>query len=176
MQQKQVKDRIDVVNGAEDDETFEYFLRPSIIGYLVPIVVPFLLGFVFWAGSSHILGTCEYRIASSQGRFSFNPVLVFFVISTINAIAVEAQRRMAVLALGAKSLYYKQGIIFKSVVRIRYCDIRNMRIDRNLLEELFGIGSIAVATAGTSGYEAVMKGFEAPERIMDYISHSGNRA
>lgn len=165
------------IAGMDDapEETYRYEIHPSILGFVIPMLAPFFVmtiiaGFFMFGPLKigEINGINGHAVIMTLVRWGF-------VFSFLNAGLLEIRRRCTVLKLGAKTLVYKTGIFFTSTDRIRYGDIRNMKVEATLVEKLFGIGSIAVATAGTAGYEAVMRSFVEPEKIMRFIAEAGNR-
>ncbi|MCL2934510.1 MAG: PH domain-containing protein [Trichodesmium sp. MAG_R03] len=49
--------------------------------------------------------------------------------------------------------------------------IRNIQIQQNMIERLFNIGTIKIASAGTGDIEITVSGIPAPNRIKAVIDH-----
>jgi len=96
------------------------------------------------------------------------------VIAVVIVIALHIALLWVALALGAayvRRLRYEiqedgvivhAGIITKSVKRVPFRTVTNLKVTRGPIERLFGLGSLHVETAGTSGQnataEAVLSG------------------
>lgn len=60
----------------------------------------------------------------------------------------------------------ESGIISKSTTAVRISDIRAVRMDRGLLQKMFNLASIIIATAATAGAEIIMIGIPEWERVV----------
>ena len=149
------------------EEHFDYILRPCVRGFLGSNTRAFLIFFfpVFvFLLAPDLFDMMEVHI--HVFRVIGASVTLFFFALLIN----ELRRRNTVLKLHIDYLVYKKGIIFKSIDRVYFQDIKNIRIVKGMTDSLLGLGTLAIATAGTSGYEVVISGFAHPEEIMRYIA------
>lgn len=64
----------------------------------------------------------------------------------------------------------EQGLLSKSIKDIFVTDIRTVDVEQSLLQRIFGIGDIKIATSGTDSYEDVVEGLPRPREIQDLIS------
>lgn len=100
------------------------------------------------------------------------------ILSILNIFIREAKRRSVFLFLGEEFLTYSVGILFRKSLLLQYDDIRVLAVEQTFIEKLFGFGTIMIATAGTAGYELVIRGFGNPCEIVDFLRikrHPGRR-
>ena len=151
----------------EREEEFDYILRPRLVSFLyamtMPAVAAFLPAVVCVAAPEffHMLGfnPSAGLLAAAAGVFA-----------VLNILAQELRRRSTVLMLHIDYLVYKKGIFFTSTLKIYLQDIKNIRVVRNITDKAFNMGSLAIATSGTGGYEITLRGFPCPDKIVKYLS------
>lgn len=68
-------------------------------------------------------------------------------------------------AITNKRVRVKHGIVGRKITEIRIRDIRSVVMQQSVIERIFKLGSIAISTSGTAGYEVVLKGISQPEKI-----------
>jgi len=56
-----------------------------------------------------------------------------------------------------------------SVPAVRYTDIRAITIDQNIIGRILDYGNIQIGTAGTDGFEMIIKGVRSPEILADVL-------
>lgn len=61
------------------------------------------------------------------------------------------------------------GIIAKETDEIRVHDIRLLAVDQGIIQRLFGLGNVEIATAGHGEVEIRMKGIRDPEEVKEAI-------
>jgi uncharacterized membrane protein YdbT with pleckstrin-like domain len=64
----------------------------------------------------------------------------------------------------------ERGVLSKEIKEIFIPDIRTIDVKQSLLQRIFRIGDIMIATAGTDGYEDVIYGLPDPKGIKALIS------
>ncbi len=64
----------------------------------------------------------------------------------------------------------EQGVLNKQFKDIFVTDIRTVDVKQSLLQRIFGIGDLLIATSGTDNYEDVARGLPKPRAIQDLIS------
>lgn len=148
-------------------EDFDYILRPSftasILSSFMPVMV-ILAPLVIMLVAPDIFEMIGINIPVWKvacGAFT----LAFFAL-----VIHEIKRRATRLKLHIDYLVYERGIFLTSVDKLYFQDIKNIKIIKTMGEKALGVGTIAIATAGTGGYEVVITGFSKPEAIMKYIS------
>jgi len=63
----------------------------------------------------------------------------------------------------------RYGIIAKETDEIRVQDIRLLAVDQGIMQRIFGLGNVEIATAGHSEVEVRMKGIRHPESVKEEI-------
>lgn len=61
------------------------------------------------------------------------------------------------------------------IIRVRYEDIRSVETDQTILERMFGIGRIEIATAATGDIEIEFLGIAAPSEVREMIQNERDR-
>lgn len=63
----------------------------------------------------------------------------------------------------------RKGIFSKNIIDVYHSDIRNVQLNQGLLQRIFNVGTIFIASAGTGSYEIEVSGLPEPERIKGII-------
>lgn len=152
-----------------EQEQFDYILHPSLAGYIVKMLVPVMM-FLVPLGVLYIIPK-EYTFLSITPSLPVGLIAAGAgVFCIVNAAVLEFRRRSTKLKLNIDYLVYKKGILFISIDKVYFQDIKNVKVFRTLSDRMLGIGGLGIATAGTGGYEVVITGFRSPEAIMRYIA------
>ena len=69
------------------------------------------------------------------------------------------------LVITDRRVTLRQGLLSKDTNDVLIADIRNVKVRQNLLQRIFGVGTVAVSTSGQSDMEIEVHGVPAPERI-----------
>lgn len=151
----------------DEEEEFDYILTPKFICFMIPAFMPAVLAFLPFV--LHIIAPEFYGFLglSPSGFFLF---MLGAVPGAFNFVFHEVKRRNVRLKLHIDYLVYERGIFFKSVDKVYFEDIKNIKVVTSLSDRFCGTGTLAIATAGTSGFEVVVGGFGNPVGIMRYIS------
>ena len=73
-------------------------------------------------------------------------------------------RKCKVFTITNRRIKSKAGIISRSINEVFIKDIRSVNLQQGIIERLFGLGTVNIGTAGTSGIEVSFKGIsQAPE-------------
>ncbi|MGD1713351.1 PH domain-containing protein [Hydrocoleum sp. CS-953] len=70
-----------------------------------------------------------------------------------------------------KRTILQQGLLSRYTNEVMHVHIRNIQIQQNMMERLFNIGTIKIASAGTGDIEISISGIPAPNRIKATIDH-----
>ncbi len=70
-----------------------------------------------------------------------------------------------------KRTILQQGLLSRYTNEVMHVHIRNIQIQQNMMERLFNIGTIKIASAGTGDIEISVSGIPAPNRIKATIDH-----
>jgi membrane protein YdbS with pleckstrin-like domain len=95
--------------------------------------------------------------------------LVMGVITLIFAILDQKTR---VYTVTSKMVMSKEGIISRTTSEINLSDIRNINMKQRVLERIFGLGTVAIGSAGTGELEVAFKGVRNPAQVRDRIRDS----
>jgi len=63
----------------------------------------------------------------------------------------------------------RKGILSKFTNDVYLTDIRNVQIYQSFWQRVFGVGSVAISSAGNEGIEIEVKGIPDPEKIKSII-------
>lgn len=74
-----------------------------------------------------------------------------------------------VLKVTEDKVVLEKGILSKDKKEAFVSDVRTVNVKKGVLQRMFGIGDIKIATAGTGGYEDVAYGMPEPEEIKEAI-------
>lgn len=85
-------------------------------------------------------------------------------------------RKAKLYMLTNKCVMSKAGIISRQIHEVGTKDIRNINVKQGILERLFGLGTVEIASAGTAGIEVEFKGIRDPMRIRDLIRQEKDEA
>jgi len=81
-----------------------------------------------------------------------------------------------VLTITSDKVSMRTGILSKNTNDVYIEDIKNVQIKQSLFNRLFGVGSLEVATAGTSGVEIVISGIANPNEAKSIIEAQRRKA
>jgi uncharacterized membrane protein YdbT with pleckstrin-like domain len=73
------------------------------------------------------------------------------------------------LIITSKRVIYKKGFFSKDEMEIPHSQIGIIQIHKGFWENIFGVGTIAIAATGTSGFELTLDGMPDPGRIKRII-------
>ena len=73
------------------------------------------------------------------------------------------------LVITDRRVTLRQGLLSKDTNDVLIADIRNVKVRQNLLQRIFGVGTVAFSTSGQSDMEIEVHGVPAPERIKAII-------
>ena len=64
----------------------------------------------------------------------------------------------------------RRGLLSKATNDVLIADIRNVKIEQTMGQRIFGVGKVAVSTAGQADMEIEVQGLPAPERVKAIIN------
>lgn len=172
---KKASGRIDTEK--QQSEKF-YIIRPDARAFLLPrmtksVTLTLLIFAAFFAVRRIIAQNPDFAYILPFLRWAY---LIPLLLLSADLLYREILRRGTRLCLGLEFLVYKEGVFFTSETRVYYDDIRATAVLRKFSDRLWGTGTVALATAGTGGYEIVAPGFAAPERITAFALDPVRRA
>lgn len=95
--------------------------------------------------------------------------IVFFWLLFIPVIVALVKRASLTLYIYESKVILEKGLLSKNSTEICISDIRTINVNQSLLQRLFGIGDISIATAATSGYEDFAYGLPDPKGLTDLL-------
>lgn len=69
----------------------------------------------------------------------------------------------------------EKGILSKDIVELFISDIRAINVKQTIMQRIFGIGDLYIATAGTQGYEERAYGIKNPHKAKELIMNLRRR-
>lgn len=91
------------------------------------------------------------------------PVPIF-----IWAVVQHIRQRFTILTLSAGKLRYQTGMFSRSTRTLDLNKIQDVRVTQTILQRIFGLGTVALETAGETG-GLRMKNVDRPQAVADYI-------
>jgi uncharacterized membrane protein YdbT with pleckstrin-like domain len=87
------------------------------------------------------------------------PILVIWWLKTAATTLTVTTRRTTLT----------QGLLSKHTSEVMHEHVRNIQVDQSVLQRLFGVGRIAISSAGQSGMEIDITGIPHPDAIQSAI-------
>lgn len=82
--------------------------------------------------------------------------------------------RRTCLTLSGRILSYHKGFVATSTERIDVSKVQNVKVERTLVDRLWGVGTLVIETASESG-RLVMPYVDSPTKVADRIIEAGAR-
>jgi uncharacterized membrane protein YdbT with pleckstrin-like domain len=99
-------------------------------------------------------------------NFFWHFVFFWLIIPLIIALW---KRRALVLRVYDDRVSLEKGVLSKNFTELFIKDIRTINIKQGIVQRIFKVGDVTIATAGTSGYEIVAYGLPGPRRVKDLV-------
>lgn len=80
------------------------------------------------------------------------------------------KRASLVLRVTSSKVLLEEGVLNKNNKELYISDLRSIDTKQNILQRIFGIGDIMIATSGTENYECEAKGVPDPKGIKNLIN------
>jgi membrane protein YdbS with pleckstrin-like domain/DNA-directed RNA polymerase subunit RPC12/RpoP len=110
-------------------------------------------------------------------HFIFGIALIFpFGLGLVFIIYAVLDRNTKVFVLTNKRVTAKTGIIARNVHEVGIRDIRSINVKQGIIERLFGLGAVEIASAGTAGVEVRFSGIKNPITIRDMVRRQKDEA
>ncbi len=106
------------------------------------------------------------HVQPSWWNFFWHLVFFFLIIPPIIALWLRAGLKIKVYS---DRIVFEKGVLSKDVKEIFCADVRTIDVKQSLWQRIIGIGDIALATSGTSGYEEEAHGIPDPIGLKDMI-------
>ena len=122
-----------------------------------------------WKGKPSYLCYLGYFIIGIPLTFLFGVGLLVILYAILD-------RNTKLYTLTNKRVMSKAGIISRKIHEVGVKDIRNINVKQGILERLFGLGTVEIASAGTGGAEVTFIGIRDPMRARDLIRREKDEA
>ncbi|SRR6056297_4323757 len=106
-------------------------------------------------------------------HFIFPHFLFFFLI--IPVIIAVWKRYSLRFIVKKNKIIAKKGILKTTTSELAISDLKTINIEQGLIQKLFNIGNIALATAGTAAFEQAIYGLPSPDKIKETITKQKER-
>ncbi len=73
--------------------------------------------------------------------------------------------RFTTLTVTSSRSTLRYGLFARETTEVRHRDVRNLQVNQNWIERLFGVGDLAISSAGQEGLEIVIRGIPNPEKV-----------
>ncbi|MBQ9565303.1 MAG: PH domain-containing protein [Synergistaceae bacterium] len=130
------------------------FFYPDILAMIVIFVV---MCFVSFQNYSFI-----------EGR-KLTLWLVALVILLLIFLHMALKRVGSYLVVRRDEVAFERGILNRQSTEIGFEDIRTVDVTQTLVQRIFNLGNISIASSGTGGYEIFVKNMPDPNVIRDEI-------
>ena len=147
--------------GVLDDIILEE--RPSWWNYTIDIITSWLIGFILLV----LAFTFLHQSSQIYIIIVYTSILFVFLGPIIKAFM---ERISTILRVHKHKLVLEKGIFNKQIKEVSIKDIRMLELQQKFWQRILKIGNIAIATAGTSGYELVVTGLKDPQNIITKIN------
>jgi membrane protein YdbS with pleckstrin-like domain len=120
--------------------------------------IAFIVGWLFL-----LIGT--FSLANGQREVLWPVVLVaaLFLLWWLRC-------RTTTLTITPRVIELRRGLLARSTNEVRHQDVRNIRVTQTLGQRVFGVGSVAVSTAGQADIEIEVSGIPHPVRVRQIIN------
>jgi len=81
-----------------------------------------------------------------------------------------------VITVTSEKVSKRTGILSKNTNDIYLEDIKNIQVKQSLFQRMFGVGTLAIASAGTGGIEIAITGIPDPNRIKNILEEQRRKA
>lgn len=95
-------------------------------------------------------------------------MILAFGLGIIIAVAILDQK-FRIFKITNHKVMVKWGIISSHTKEVAIRDIRNINMSQFLWERIFGVGSVAIASAGTGTVDVMFSGIKNPKTIRDLV-------
>ena len=110
------------------------------------------------------------------GQFIMGALLLIIGIGLIIIIIALLDRKSRIYTVTNKRVSLKWGILSRHTNEVGTSDIRSIGLNQGMLERMFGLGTVHVASAGTEGVEVYFGGINNPEEVQKLIRDAKDRA
>ena len=118
----------------------------------------------------------EELFSESPKMFANNPVgfilscvLCLVGIGIIILFSWWLECRATLLIVTGQRTILRRGILSKRTNEVRHEDVRNIQVGQSFFQRMYGVGSIAISSAGQGEVEIEISGIGDPQQVADLI-------
>lgn len=143
----------------ENKETKTY--RPAWRSFFYPHIVVMVLIF---------LVACVASFKLSMGGKNLLILWLAVAVALLLIFLHMAVKRVgSFLVVRRDEVAFETGILKRNSTEIGFEDIRTVNVSQTLLQRVFNLGNLSIASSGTSDYEILVKNMPNPNEIRDEI-------
>jgi len=109
--------------------------------------------------------------------FGNNPILFIICLALIIAYGAGLvilfiwylKTKATKLTITDQRVILRRGLLSKKTSEVSINDIRKIGTEQRFLQRIFGVGTMTISTAGTSGVEISVSGFKKPDELKNLI-------
>lgn len=101
-------------------------------------------------------------------------ILYFLAACLITILILSLKYFSTTLKVTEDSTTLKQGLLSRTTNNVYHHSVGNIRISQSLIERILNVGTLEIASAGTSGYEIKVSGIPDPKNIRTLIEQQQN--
>ncbi len=125
------------------------------------------------------MGTCQEMVLwmGSPSHYYYLPayiigglLIVAFGLGLIVIVWALLDRYSKVFTLTNRRVMSKSGILARTTIEVTMKDIRGIYLKMNVIERMFGLGTVEVGSAATGGVEVSFIGIPKAENVKEWIS------
>jgi uncharacterized membrane protein YdbT with pleckstrin-like domain len=119
-----------------------------------------------WIGGIVFLVVGVVLLFSAEARpFGLWFIFVFLIF----VITIWFARLSCRYTVTSQRVISRRGLISRNISEIEIKNIRDIRVEQGVLQRVFGIGSLALSSAGRAGAEVVFEGIADPDGVKEMI-------
>ena len=129
------------------------FFYPDILAMIVIVVVACIVSF-------------KVEMGGRNQSILWGVVIVFLAALFLH---MAVKRVGSYLVVRRDEVAFERGILNRKSTEIGFEDIRTVDVTQTLMQRIFNLGNISIASSGTGGYEIFIKNMPDPNDIRDEI-------
>jgi|15BtaG_2_1085339.scaffolds.fasta_scaffold14403_1 uncharacterized membrane protein YdbT with pleckstrin-like domain len=121
----------------------------------------------------------ETLYESHPSMFRNNPVefvlsillILFYGLGLVILLIWWLKAKGTKITLTNQRVTLRKGILSKNINEVYHSDVRNVKVNQNLFQRMFKVGTIGISTAGQSDVEILVSGIPHPEKVKEIIDN-----
>lgn len=126
---------------------------------LFALIIAGMIGLIMFAGKADQVGFAILTAVCALAAGVALLVLAYqFALTRIESLIITSQRTI-----------WARGLINRRSSEIQHDDIRNIKVEQNMIERLVSAGTVSISSAGTDEMEIIAQGIANPHRVINLI-------